>query len=111
MKWEITVDGKTHSQGKIDVLDVLPLSQKEYSLPIKTNDLPPGEALLTLSYLTRFDSPWVKAGYEQSFDQFVLQEAVAVEKPPAKGRLDVKKKGSRIEVKGESFSALLKRGS
>lgn len=111
LKWEITVDGKTHSQGKIDVLDVLPLSQKEYSLPIKTNDLPPGEALLTLSYLTRFDSPWVKAGYEQSFDQFVLQEAVAVEKPPAKGRLDVKKKGSRIEVKGESFSALLKRGS
>ncbi|HRT82982.1 MAG TPA: glycoside hydrolase family 2 TIM barrel-domain containing protein, partial [Oscillospiraceae bacterium] len=42
MSWEITVDGKKHSQGLIEKLDVQALSSKEYELPLDIGSLPEG---------------------------------------------------------------------
>ncbi len=111
MSWEITVDGKKHSQGLIEKLDVQALSSKEYELPLDIGSLPEGEAVLTLSYLTRFDSPWAEAGYEQSFDQFVLKESKKKKETLAEGKLKLNKKGGLVEIEGKGFSAAIRKGS
>jgi len=70
MSWEVTVDGQRHAGGKHQV-DVAAGSSRSVSLP-SWGTLPPGEAFLTVRWLTRSGSAWAVRGHEVAWDQLRL---------------------------------------
>ncbi|HEX7167782.1 MAG TPA: glycoside hydrolase family 2 TIM barrel-domain containing protein [Acidimicrobiales bacterium] len=76
--WEITVDGRIVADGTLDPLTVGPGESVEVTIPVPA-DLPPlaaGEQRhLTVRFLTAHDLPWVPAGHEVAWDQFLVASA------------------------------------
>lgn len=84
--------------------DVPPLSQKEYALPVKEQDIW-GEYAVTVSFALREDVLWAKAGHEVAFGQGIYR----IEGKTAKtdGRpVRVVKGLWNIGVSGEGFEVL-----
>ena len=111
MEWTVTVDGKTIQEGVEESLDVAPLTTEKIILPYDLSKLPAGEALLTVSFVTKTDKPWVKAGYEQTFDQFHLVNQPKKQIGPAKGKIKVRKTGNTVIINGKAFAAKIKSGA
>ena len=110
IKWTVTVDGAVVQEGTVDSPAVEPLTSKEITLPYSLKSLPTGEALLTVSFVTKTDKPWIEAGYEQTFDQFVLENRPAV-KSPAEGKVEFTKSGNTVSLNGNGFAAKIKGGA
>ncbi len=80
--WNITDNGKEIFRGNCDGLHVPAQSSVKVKIPYDISQLPGGECVLTIGFLTKNNSPWAAAGYEQSFDQFVLKEETQPEESP-----------------------------
>lgn len=85
--------------------DVLPLSEKEYALPLSRPEKP-GEYTVTVSFLLKEDTLWAKAGHEAAFGQFTYsvenKTACCISKKPFR----VTKGKNNIGVAGDGFEVL-----
>ena len=86
-------------------------TEKEIQLPVRLADYPEGEVILTVAFILNKDMPWAEAGYEQSFNQFILREVTAAKKNPAVGELKYLKNGTDVNIIGEGFTAKIKAGA
>ena len=111
LKWAITVDGIMVQEGTVDTLCVEPLTSTEITLPYDLNTLPVGEALLSVSFVTKTDKPWAQAGYEQTFDQFVLKNQPVAKESPAQGEIKFIKNGNTVSLSGKGFAAKIEGGA
>ncbi len=110
-RWSLTVNGDEVKSGEITDLIVAPLSEEKVQLPVSLCDYNEGEVILTVSFILIKDKPWAEAGYEQSFNQFVLREVTAAKKNPAKGNLKFLKSGSNVNIVGDGFTARITSGA
>ena len=62
--WTIQAAGKTIQEGRINELHIQPGASAELVLPYDLTDLPAAECVLTVSFITKEDTPWAKAGFE-----------------------------------------------
>lgn len=110
--WTVQADGALVQQGTIDDLVISAGEEKTVTLPIDFAALPEAECILSVSYVTREDSPWAEAGFEQAFEQFTLREKVAQPVVITAARpVQYTKIGGRIELRGEGFTAAIERGA
>lgn len=70
-QWQITRDGKKIESGKISLDGIAPQTQKEFTIPYKTN-FKSGEYILTISYRYKSKNEWHLKDEEISFSQFVV---------------------------------------
>ncbi|MDR6553176.1 glycoside hydrolase family 2 TIM barrel-domain containing protein [Paenibacillus qinlingensis] len=77
LQWTIAVDGVVCAEGHLSV-SVAPLESKEIQLALPKHD-PNGEAVLTISFVTKKAEKWAEAGHEIAFEQFVLPVGKPVE--------------------------------
>ena len=92
-------------------IDVPPLCEKAYPLPISVPGAP-GEYTLTVSLFLRQDTLWASRGYEVAFGQGILRvEAPAFLKAasPCLSPLTFVEGQFNVGVRGECFSALFSR--
>ncbi len=108
--WSLAVNGKEAQSGKLDLV-VAPLTEETVQLPVNLEDYPEGEVIITVSFVLNTDKAWAKAGFEQSFSQIILREAVAAKKKPARGELKYRKNGMNVKIKGEKFTAEITAGA
>ncbi|MGG1516341.1 glycoside hydrolase family 2 TIM barrel-domain containing protein [Paenibacillus oryzisoli] len=113
LEWTIAVDGVVCAEGNLTVA-VGPLESKEIQLALPKLEHS-GEAVLTISFVTKKAEKWAEAGHEVAFEQFVLPAAepvVAVIEPVQSGSLvHVSLEAGRLSVQGEGFSAGFDTGS
>ncbi len=110
IRWSISVDGYEKESGVIKTV-IAPLSQEEISLPVSLENYPDGEVILTVSFVLNKNKPWAKAGFEQSFNQFMLREAPAAKKNPANGDMKFLRRGKNVSIIGKDFTAEIKGGA
>jgi beta-galactosidase len=79
-RWAVTHDGAVVASGKLPELDLAPGQEREYTLPLPTAR-PPGELFLDLSFVTRKDTPWARAGHELAWEQWRLPETATSPAP------------------------------
>lgn len=105
LAWTLEADGTRIAGGDV------PAEAYEDTLPgeavmagLDLPELPEGLVTLTFRWLRRERTPWAEAGYEQAFDQFVLQ--ASVKKPlQADGKtVSVMEEGDTIVVSGDGFA-------
>ncbi|MFF3736215.1 glycoside hydrolase family 2 TIM barrel-domain containing protein [Streptomyces sp. NPDC002566] len=109
--WELVCDGKAVQQGKLsrDQLDVPPLSSSHVTVPFTLPAAPaPGaEYFLNLSFTTREDTKWAKAGFEVARQQLAVDAGspavtpVPLDSVPA---LRFREDETSVTVTGEDFS-------
>ncbi|GGR37316.1 glycoside hydrolase family 2 TIM barrel-domain containing protein [Streptomyces griseomycini] len=109
--WELVADGRTVGRGRLtrDQLDVEPLSRKDVTVPVRLPDDPaPGtEYFLELSFTTKDDTPWAKAGFEVARQQLALDtDAPAVTPVPLDRVPSLRHRDGddEVEVEGRGFS-------
>ncbi|MCL2023742.1 MAG: DUF4981 domain-containing protein [Oscillospiraceae bacterium] len=104
--WEISANGESVQSGILENVSVPPLSEENVAVPYDRAKFPNGqEIILTISFVTKHDNPWAKKGYEQSWEQFILEEAAAKSPTAHGGAIRVKQHGKILEVFGVDFSA------
>lgn len=109
-KWSLQAEGVEVQSGAVDI-NCGPQSQVDFTIPYDLTALPEKECVLIVSFLNKEAHPWCEAGYEQSFDQFIVKEA-----PKAKNyisfdkNLTYVKENNTVSVNGEGFSVKLDGG-
>ncbi|WCO66048.1 glycoside hydrolase family 2 TIM barrel-domain containing protein [Iamia majanohamensis] len=71
--WTVDVDGEVVASGELAPLDLAAGARDELRLPVPAPDLAPGQAAqLTLTFRTREDLPWARAGHVVAWEQVEL---------------------------------------
>lgn len=102
---EVLLEKEGHPVEKVSLeTDVMPLSEKDYPLPL---EIPheAGEYAITVSFHLKEDTLWAKAGYEIAFGQEVFR-VEETEKKICKKSLKVIHGKLNLGVKGEDFDVL-----
>ncbi len=106
LEWELLADGKVVEKGTLNSLNIDPRTEKEYTLPIKTNPKSNTEYFLNVYYNLKQAEPFLPVGYNMAAEQFSWNGAPAVFKPAmTSGKLTVEKTEGKTIVKGKDFSA------
>lgn len=108
--WTIQAAGETIQEGRIDNLDIQPGASAELALPYDLTGLPAAECVLTVSFVTKEDTIWAKAGFETAWDQFILKKEVdtrAIRQGPA---IKFKHSGKFIYISGSRFNVVFEDG-
>lgn len=126
----VTADGEEIMTVPVENLNAEPLSEKEFTVDYKKENLPDCECIITFSIRNKTAKKWAEAGYEVSFDQYIIrcpkkQEEKAyklgstrytIESPWKKkakkdaGDLIFTQNGGTVTVCGENFSAVIEKG-
>ena len=99
LKWALSEKGKILAEGKVEELDIEPLSKKSYTLFSEKEFAFTGDNFLTVSICQRKDTLWQKAGYEVGFLQFEIESNAELPKNSAE-------KHSLTCDNGERFTAI-----
>ena len=98
-------DGVEIESGVCENVNAAPLSESDFTIPYSRDKFPANaECLLSVFFVQKHAQRWCEAGYVQSFDQFTVQEAKAVESPHEGEKLQVEKGSNRVTVTGKDFS-------
>ncbi|SDT53541.1 beta-galactosidase [Paenibacillaceae bacterium GAS479] len=107
LQWTIAVEGAVCAEGHVTVT-VAPLESKEIKLELPKREQN-GEAVLTISFVTKKAEKWAKAGHEVAFEQFILPAVkpvvAVVESVKSYSPVDVSVQSGLLTVSGESFTA------
>ncbi|MCM3628263.1 DUF4981 domain-containing protein [Paenibacillus glycanilyticus] len=108
LQWTIAIDGAVVAQGN-DSVSVAPLESKEIQLALPKLDQS-GEAVLTISFVTKKEEKWAEEGHEVAFEQFLLpvvKTAKAVVEPVNSHHspVQVSVQQELLSVSGENFTA------
>ena len=110
--WSLEADGNTLQSGEVPstlFARTPPGGTARITLPVEAAE--EGVVTLTFRWIQKADSPWADAGYEQAFDQFVLQSRTRAAQIPPQGKLDLTKTDTAVTVRGEGFSMRFERGA
>ncbi|GAA0591589.1 hypothetical protein GCM10009001_04630 [Virgibacillus siamensis] len=106
-KWELKKDDKVIQEGKIEGLNVKPLSTKEITLPIEKPVLEAGsEYFLDVSFTLKEDTRWASEGHEIAYEQFNMEYDVPAQAPKKISdmpEIAVENNDSSIAVDGKDF--------
>ncbi|WP_217249416.1 glycoside hydrolase family 2 TIM barrel-domain containing protein [Streptomyces sp. AC602_WCS936] len=109
--WALVADGRTVRRGRLtrDQLDVEPLSRKDITVPVRLpGDPAPGtEYFVELSFTTKDDTPWAKAGFEVARQQLALDTDTPAVTPVPLDRapfLRHRERDDEVDVDGRDFS-------
>ena len=104
-RWTVEADGVEIESGVCENVNAAPLSESDFTIPYSRDKFPANaECLLSVFFVQKHAQRWCEAGYVQSFDQFTVQEAKAVETPHEGEKLQVEKGSNRVTVTGKDFS-------
>lgn len=110
LEWAVQAEGETIQQGRIDELAIQPGASAELTLPYDLTDLPASECVLTVSFVTKADAPWAKAGFEAAWDQFILKKEVAARTARKGPAIKFKRSGKFIYISGGRFNVVFEDG-
>ncbi len=88
--------------------DVAPLSEMRYALPFERMT-DPGEYAVVVSFITKEDQPWAKAGHEVAYGEWIFEIEAALDEEPSDkkmSQLQVLDTDFNIGVIGEDFRVL-----
>lgn len=109
--WSLQAEGIEVQSGEIDSLNCAPLLKTDFTIPYDLSALPDKECVLIISFINKNDKPWCEAGFEQSFDQFIVKEKSAAPLPVHyDGTLSYVKNGSSVFARGEDFTVRIDSG-
>lgn len=80
LKWTLVCDGKTVANGKTDALSIRPHGSRCYTIPYDVSGYCGKDLYLNLSFISKSNKPWAKAGYELGFEQLKICEGCKPEK-------------------------------
>ena len=109
IEWIVSEDGVQTAKGTAKPVDVAPLTTGALTLDLPKIEAAAGaEYLLRVAFKLQADESWAKAGHEVAVAQFKLpvEAKTAGADASAMPKLAMKDAGGRIEIKGESFSAV-----
>lgn len=110
-RWKVEAEGVETESGICENVNAAPLSETDFTIPYTAEKFPAGkECILTVSFCHKQESRWCEKGYEQSFDQFVLQEASATCTAHTGKPVAVVRSADGVTVRGEDFSVCIKNG-
>jgi beta-galactosidase len=102
--WEVKAGGRTVASGKLPELDIAPLGEKEFALPLPKTAPEPGlDYRLNLSFTLKSDAPWAAKGHEVAWDQFELPAAPG-RAFSSKAALTIDDKTDEATLKGADFA-------
>ncbi|MBW7457599.1 DUF4981 domain-containing protein, partial [Paenibacillus sepulcri] len=109
LQWVVTVDGHTENQGTGHAA-IAPGETQEITIPLEGIAFKNGEAVLTVSFLTRQAAEWAEAGHEVAFQQFVLPapriaSVTGAKNPGLSAELSTEESAASLTVAGQGFSA------
>ena len=109
----ITENGKEIARGAVDAkdyADVAPLRERAFSITFDEKRFGAGEVFITFSFLRKEATRFAEAGYEQSFDQYLLRaaEETAPDAPDGKVRIEGTEK--EFHVLGDGFDYTFRNG-
>ncbi len=107
---EISADGEVIQNADLIGFDVAPLGERELKIGYNLDNFPNKECIITFSFKQKNDTPWAKAGYEITFDQYIIKKPVEQPKEKPNGKLTVGKKNSTVTVNGLDFFAIVEKG-
>jgi beta-galactosidase len=115
-RWSVTSDGAVLQSGVLPQLDIAPGAQAVVRIPVAPirNPAPGAEYWLRLSFHTRTDSLWARAGYEVGWEQMqipVKTPAPAVPKTLALPPLKLADAGDVVRIQGTNFTVLFSRSA
>jgi beta-galactosidase len=110
--WQLLCDGEVAEQGTLPPIDVPAGKQGTLSLeqiPIDVNS--EGVCSLRISFQTRNDAPWAKAGHEIAWDQFPVatKSSPKIVKQATLPLLTVKDSDDLVKITGKDFAAQFSR--
>lgn len=79
LAWTVEVNGEVVEEGKLDSVEIAPLSKAEVTLPfaLPALELLDDEAILTVQFIEKEATPYAEAGHEVAFEQFALPAKVS----------------------------------
>ena len=103
MEWQLLSDGVVCQQGTIENLDVAPQQQREYTLPLRLDDVN-GELLLNVQYALKTAEPLLPAGHIVAHDQLALMQWQPLSLPKQPSRLNIANNddAARLVVAGDN---------
>lgn len=111
--YEVLEDGIKISGGTIEDLNVRPGEIREYKIDYGIPNINRSlEYYLLVSFRIKEDAPWAQKGYEVAWDQFKLpfsDEKRTAEAAGRFGKIEAEDDGTRINIKGDNFSAFFSR--
>lgn len=111
--WYINADGETVLSGKVkaeDYEDIAPLSQRDITINYKLDGFEGKELVLFFSFRLKQATRWAEPGFEQAWDQFVIQQASRPEPNNSTGEVEYSINSFDIDIKGENFTAVISQG-
>jgi beta-galactosidase len=115
VRWSVTSDGDVLQSGVLDPLDCEPGKQIEAKIPVRSihNPKPGAEFWLRVSFHTRTDAAWAKAGYEVGWQQMQLDfKTHAPTKPKADWpELKFADTNGQVRIEATNFLASFSRES
>ena len=111
IRWTVEAEGEPIESGVLPELNAAPLSETDFVIPYSKDKFPKGkEIVLTVSYCNKTAKRWCEAGYVQSFDQFILQEAAPKTETHLGEPLTVTQGVNSAAVSGSNFSVRIAGG-
>lgn len=112
LTWTLEEDGIAVQSGEVPPErfgHTPPGGSAELTLPVRAE----GNGLVTLTFrwLQKEATRWAEAGFEQAFDQFVLQQRAPAGVSDVAGRLEIARSKGNIEVRGDGFSLRFEHGA
>jgi beta-galactosidase len=118
VRWSVTSsDGEQIQSGVLNPVDCAPGKASDVKIPVgRIHELKPGtEFWLRLSFHTRTDLPWAKAGYEIAWQQMQLKAEGLRGRLPRqsadKQRLKLIQHGDVVKIEGTNFGARFSRAA
>ena len=85
--WKVEAEGIEIESGVCENVNAAPLSESDFTVPYSKDKFAAGkECVLTVSFRNKTEKRWCEQGFEQGFDQFVLQEAASLPACITRGR-------------------------
>ncbi|MBR4240657.1 MAG: DUF4981 domain-containing protein, partial [Eubacterium sp.] len=110
-KWFIACEGEEYLSGEIENFSLNPLQEKEIIIPYDYSALPNDkECVLTISFLTKKETPGLKQNTEIAFDQFILTNAAKPSIGKSDSSMSFDKNGNCVCVNGDNFSVCIENG-
>ncbi len=108
--WVVEAEGEEIERGTVEV-NAAPLSSAEFVIPYSKEKFPAGkECILTVSYLQKQAQRWCEQGFEQGFDQFVLQAAKAQPQSHTGAPIEWSEETNTVVLHGADFGVRIAGG-
>ncbi len=112
--YTIAENGNVFEEGQVPAEafeNTAPLSQSEIKLDYKTKEMPSGEVIITFSFKRKEATRFAEAGFEQTFDQYIIKSADEKEaEKDTTGNVEIKGNEKDFTVSGENFEYNFKNG-